>query len=159
MSREDFHVRKIPLFREQKVFDANAIETDPEKLVERAARMAEALWNKVYVGLGDTQEAAMHRAEQRYGVPAQTFWALRYRRPKDILASVYMRLTLAYSAECERQEAKLAHELEIAKRLPQTPARLALVAETEALLGSGPREVTASDYTIIEDDEPTWSSD
>ena len=149
MTGKAFHVRKFPLFREQKVFDVSAIETEPDKIVARASRWAEALWNKVYLGLGDTQEAAMHRAEQRYGVPAQTFWALRYRKPKDLAASVYMRLMLAYEAECDRQEAKLAHELAIAKALPPTESRQALIAETEALLGPGdePGEVatTAAD--------------
>jgi len=143
MTGRGFHVRKFPLFREQKVFDVPAIETEPDKLIERAAGWAEALWNKVYLGLGDTQEAAMYRAEQRYGVPAQTFWALRYRRPKSIAAVIHNRLMLAYEAECGRQEAKLAHELAITKALAPTPARLALIAETEALLGPGdkPEEI------------------
>jgi hypothetical protein len=160
MTRKGFHVRKSPLYRERKVFDANAIETDPAKLVEHAAGWADALWNKVHVGLGDTQEAAMHRAEQRYGISAQTFWALRYRRPKEIGVSIYMRLMLAYNAECERQEAKLAHQLEVTKKLAPTPARLALITETEALLGPGDRqEVTDATSDIFDDDEPTWSSD
>lgn len=77
----------------------------------------------------------MHRAEAKYGVPAQAFWALRYRTPKDILASVYLRLKAAYEAECGRQEARLAHELELVKALPTTTARAALVAEAEAALG------------------------
>lgn len=128
-------MRKISPQSEQKVFDA-AIETDPEKLVAKAAKWASALWNKTYEGMGDTQEAAMYRAEQKYGVPAQTFWALRYRPPKDMMASIYMRLMLAYEAECERQEAKLRHELEITKQLAATPSRLALIAETETVLGS-----------------------
>jgi hypothetical protein len=53
-----------------------------------------------------------------------------------MLASVYVRLKHAYEHECARQEAKLRHELEITKALPPTPARLALVRETEAVLGS-----------------------
>lgn len=124
---------KFPLRQEQKVFDAGTI--DGERLVGEAADWSTALWKKTHDGMGDTQEAAMYRAAERYGVEPQTFWALRYRRPKDILASIYFRLKAAYEAECGRQEARLRHELELTKQLPATPARLALIAETEAVLG------------------------
>ena len=59
----------------------------------------------------------MYRAEQKFGVPANSLWALRYRRPKAILAGIYLSLKGAYEAECGRQEAKLAHELTITKAL------------------------------------------
>lgn len=109
--------------------------SDADAVVSEASGWAGALLSRVYRGPGDTIEAAAHRAEQQYGVPAQTFWAQRYRRPKDMLASVYVRLKHAYEHECARQEAKLRHELEITKALTPTPARLALVRETEAVLG------------------------
>ena len=125
---------KKSLRQEQEVFDAGAI-LDPDSVVDDAARWSGALWQRTYEGMGDTQEAAMYRAAQRYGIDPGTFWALRYRRPKDILASIYLRLKAAYDAEVSRQEAKLRHELEITKALAPTEARLALVAETEALLG------------------------
>ncbi len=134
---------KKPLRQEQAVFESEAS-------VDEAARWAEALLNHVYRGTGDTIEAARFRAEQKYGIPASTFWALRYRRPKDTLVSVYKRLHQAYEAECGRQEAKLAHELAVTKALAPTPARLALIAETEALLGPGDR---------IEADDPSDFSD
>ncbi len=133
-------MRKTPLFREQEVFDAGVIETDPSKVVAKASFWSNALWQKAHDGMGDTQEASMYRAAERYGVEPQTFWALRYRPPKDILASIYFRLFAAYEAECGRQEARLRHELELTKKLPATESRLALIAETEALLGSAHRE-------------------
>ena len=127
---------KKSLREEQKVFDATAVDD--------AAKWADALMHRTYRGPGDTIEAARYRAEQRYGVPAQVFWALRYRRPKDILASVYLRLRAAYEAECEQQENRLRHELEIAKTLPTTPAREALIREAEAVLGSAERTLNAN---------------
>jgi hypothetical protein len=125
-------LRKNPAPQEQKVFDATAFETDPEKIVANAAKWSKALWKKTYDGMGDTQEAAMYRAEQKYGVPAQTFWSLKYRPPKDLLTSIYMRLYAAYYNECERQEAKLRHELELAKALQGGANLEAAIREAEA---------------------------
>ena len=122
---------KIPLRQEQEVFDGEAV-------VDEAAHWAEALLQRTYRGPGDTIEAASYRAEQKYGVPAQTFWALRYRKPKDILASIYRTLQSAYEAECGRQEARLRHELELVKALPRNEARQVLIDETEAALGIAP---------------------
>jgi hypothetical protein len=122
---------KFPLRQEQEVFDGEAV-------VDEAAHWAEALLQRTYRGPGDTIEAASYRAEQKYGVPAQTFWSLRYRRPKDILASVYRTLQAAYEAECGRQEAKLRHELELVKALPRTADRQRLIDETEDALGTAP---------------------
>jgi hypothetical protein len=129
-------LRKTTPPQEQKVFDATAFETDPQKIVANATKWSNALWKKTYDGMGDTQEAAMYRAEQKYGVPAQTFWSLKYRPPRDLLTSIYMRLYAAYHHECERQEAKLRHELELVKALPRTADREALIAEAEAALGT-----------------------
>lgn len=101
---------------------------------DEAAGWAERLIRSAHRGPGDTVDAAMHRVSTRHGIEHQTLWRLRYRRPQDLMASVYLRIKAAYEAECERQEAKLAHELELTKALPATPARAALIAETEALL-------------------------
>jgi hypothetical protein len=120
---------KKALRQEQEVFEADA--------VNEAASWADKLVARLYRGPGDTVEAAMYRAESKYGVPANALWALRYRKPKAILAGIYLSLKGAYEAECERQEAKLAHELAVTKALETTPARLALIAESEALLGPG----------------------
>ncbi len=129
--------------REKKMSDATI--TGSDELVTQAKHWSSHLLSKVHQGPGDTVEAAMYRAEQRYGVPAQAFWALRYRKPKDILASVYLRLKAAYEQECDRQEARLRHELELVKALPATPARQALVAESEAALGIAPGSQTGTE--------------
>lgn len=117
------------------MFEASLIETDPVKCVEDAAKWSGALWNKTYLGMGDTQEAAMHRTAATYGVDPGTLWALRYRKPKGILAHVYARLKAAYFAECERQEAKLRHELELARTLQGSASVAAAIREAEAALG------------------------
>jgi len=117
------------LRQEQEVFDGEAV-------VNEAATWAETLLQRSYRGPGDTIEAATYRAEQKYGVPAQTFWALRYRKPKDILASVYRTLQAAYEAECGRQEARLRHEIEMARALQGGAALEAAISEAEAALSS-----------------------
>lgn len=134
------------------MFEASLVETDPVKCVEDAAKWSGALWNKTYLGMGDTQEAAMHRTAATYGVDPGTLWALRYRKPKGILAHVYARLKAAYFAECGRQEAKLRHELEMVRALPRTPDREALIAETESALGiASSAAVEADDYSEFSD--------
>ncbi len=82
--------------------------------VEQAAEWANALVIRESRGPGDT-ENAMRRIEQRYGVPFNSLWSLRYRRPKNIVVGLFARLHAAYEAECERQMRKMAHELEITK--------------------------------------------
>ncbi|VFU07904.1 hypothetical protein [Methylocella tundrae] len=80
--------------------------------VERASVWADALVRKETRGPGDLDNA-MRRAARASGVPYSAFWALRYRRPKDILASIYFALRDAYEAERARQLQALKHELEI----------------------------------------------
>lgn len=82
--------------------------------VNEAAGWARTLTQRESRGPGDI-ENAWRRLEARYGVPATTFWSLRYRKPKDVLASVYFRLRDAYEAECARQMRLLQHELTITK--------------------------------------------
>lgn len=121
---------KMSLRQEQEVFEAEAI-------VDDAAKWADGLLARTYRGPGDTIEAATYRAEQKYGVPAQTFWALRYRRPKDILASVYLKLKCAYEHECQRQEAKLRYELALTKEmLGDAAIGNPAVEQAEALVGA-----------------------
>jgi hypothetical protein len=122
-------MNKNTLRQEQEVYDGEAV-------VSEATVWAEALLQRTYRGPGDTIEAASYRAEQKYGVPAQTFWALRYRKPKDILASIYRTLQAAYEAECGRQEARLRHELALAKALEGNPSLAAAISEAEAALGT-----------------------
>lgn len=123
-------MRKKSLSERQPVFDATA-------KVDEAAGWAEALVKLAHQGPGDTVEAARHRASRKTGLPETVFWKLRYRRPKDILASVYFALKEAYEAECERQEARLRHELEMTKRmLGDAASTNPVVAEVEAALAA-----------------------
>lgn len=126
---------KKSLRQEQQLYDGEAV-------VDDAAKWADALLQRNYRGPGDTIEAASYRAQQKYGVPAQTFWSLRYRKPKDILASIYLTLRAAYEAECGRQEAKLRHELELAKALQGGANLEAAIREAEAELGSAQGQPT-----------------
>lgn len=103
--------------------------------VEQAANWANELVKRQHRGPGDTVEAAMHRASSKYRIDHQTLWRLRYRKPKDMMLKAYLRLKAAYEAEIERQEAKLAHELELTKTLRGTYASPSPAeAEAEALL-------------------------
>jgi hypothetical protein len=138
LAREALQLSKKSLRQEQEVFDAEAV-------VDEAAKWADGLLARTYRGPGDTIEAATYRAEQKYGVPAQTFWALRYRKPKDILASVYLKLKSAYEHECQRQEAKLRHELALTKEiLGDAAPHNAVVAEVEAALAAVDQEGEAA---------------
>lgn len=110
---------------------------EAEAVVDDAAKWADSLLARTYRGPGDTIEAATYRAEQKYGVPAQTFWALRYRRPNDLLASIYLKLKSAYEHECQRQEAKLLHELALTKEmLGDAATGNPAVEQAEALVGA-----------------------
>lgn len=95
--------------------------------VEDAAEKASWLVCRESRGPGDLPNA-MRRISSRYGVPYRVLWALRYRRPADMLVSVYCRLCEAYEAECERQRKLLDHELSIS----QARTRLG-----KALVGAG----------------------
>ena len=98
-------MRKKPL-REEQMTDA--------AYVEQAAKWANDLVIRESRGPGDT-ENAMRRIEQRYGVPFNSLWSLRYRKPKAIMCGLFDRLHHAYTAECDRQMRKMANELEITK--------------------------------------------
>lgn len=120
------------------MFEADAI-------VDDAARWAGGLLDRAYRGPGDTIEAATHRAEQKYGIPANIFWAMRYRRPKDVLASVYLKLKTAYEFECASQEARLRHELALTKEMLGDAATTnPVVAQAEAALGTAQGEEDAA---------------
>lgn len=116
-------------------------------VVDEAASWADLLVRREHRGPGDTIDAARARTARKHKLPERALWALRYRKPKRIWADLYKRLELAVAAEIQSQEARLAHELEITKALPATPARVALIAETEALLGQaqGPENRPASE--------------
>lgn len=87
-----------------------------DRTVEQARTWAEFLVQNETRCPGDI-EGAMRRLETRYAVSWRTFWALRYRPPSEVFASVYMRLQEAYRAECERQKRRLQHEIEITETI------------------------------------------
>ena len=82
---------------------------------------------------GDT-ENAMRRLARRYDLSWRAFWTLRYRSPRDVAASVYLKLEAAYRAEIERQMGLLKHEAAITKLRtgPDHPA----VRAAETLVGA-----------------------
>lgn len=100
--------------------------------VDQAAEWAAELTRKETRGPGD-QPNAWRRLEARYGIATQTFWALRYRKPREVAATIYLRLAAAYQAECEKQMRRLQHDIEITKTI--TGPDHAAVRAAEALVG------------------------
>lgn len=96
--------------------------------VDQAASWAKRLTQNEARGPGD-MENAWRRLECRYGVPWRAFWALRYRKPRELSVSIYQRLAAAYAAECERQMRLLRHELEITKAIAGTADAAVVAAE------------------------------
>jgi len=80
-----------------------------EIFVSEASTKASWLVQREARGPGDLPNA-MRRLEARYGIPYSTLLCLRYRKPRDILISVYVRICEAHRAECERQKRLLEHE-------------------------------------------------
>lgn len=114
--------------------------------IDDAARWARELTRAESRGPGDMRNA-WHRLERRYGVPARTFWALRYRRPKDLWTSIYLRLRSAYEAECLRQAERLRHEIELTKAVAgaDDPVVVAAASVAEAVLGTQAPEARRAD--------------
>ena len=104
--------------------------------VDQARGWANKLIAAHHRGPGDTVEAAIHRAAVKHGLDPKALWRLRYRTPKDMLLSTWARIKEAYEAECERQEGRLRHELEITKAIATSASALAAIRETEALLAA-----------------------
>jgi len=102
-------------------------------LVDEASAWAEKLVLRESRGPGDLNNA-MHRISKRHGVPYTALWRLRYRRPKDVMASIYFALQAAYEAERARQLRALQHEIEIEKAAGRTSSNS--VRAAQALLDS-----------------------
>lgn len=64
--------------------------------VSEAKGMAEYILHRVHRGPGDTVDAAMHRAERLYGVPAKWLHRLRYRSIKDMPVSAFAAIARGY---------------------------------------------------------------
>ncbi len=67
-------------------------------------------------GWGD-QSGAQQRLEARYGIPFWSLEHLRTGRAKTVEAGLFARIRGAYLDLCERQVAKLQHEIAIEKAL------------------------------------------
>lgn len=111
-------------------------EQQMSEYVADASRWAGALLQREHRGPGDTLDAAMWRAEQKWGIDHNTFWSLRYRPPRDIVVSVYMRLKSAYEHEIQKQEARLQHELMLSKAVGLNADNSTAYGEAEALLAT-----------------------
>ncbi len=77
---------------------------------------------------------AMERVAERNGLDYYVLWALRYRPAFEPVVSAYMRLRDAYERECARQEARLEHELLLAREAGLDETNSAYVAAAAALL-------------------------
>lgn len=118
--------------------------------VDQAAQWAKALTQTEARGPGD-MENAWRRLEARYGVPWRTFWALRYRKPRDLTVSIFTQLAGAYRAECERQIRRLQNEVSIAQQVAG-PAHAA-VREAQALVEDATRALAVPANIVWEREE------
>lgn len=92
-----------------------------------------------------SSEDAIGALAARLGVGRSSVWALKYRPPNDLYMSLYLAIARALWTEAGKPPFDLdniptPNELKKAAddlALPPTPARRALIAETEALLGQG----------------------
>lgn len=104
--------------------------------VKQARDWADRLIAQEMDGAGDTGDA-MRRVARRYGVPFSALWALRYRPPKDVFASVYLALFQAQEAMRDSQSRKLANEYAIAKATGAHPALLRAAARLGGVSDEG----------------------
>ena len=119
-------MRKFYLLEKQKMNAAAFVDAAAEAASRMVARESR--------GPGDVKNA-MRRLSSRHGIPYATLWALRYRRPKDILASSYAAILDAYDSECERQERAIAHERSLVTA--KNAASAALLRAADYLVGAG----------------------
>jgi len=101
--------------------------------VAEAAKWADDL-TKAAEQTHGSKEAAIEAVARKTGVNHSTLWSLRYRKPKDIAVSIYMKLKGAYERELMRQEGLLRHDNEI--RRAKMGNADSLVVETEAFLAA-----------------------
>ena len=93
--------------------------------INESKLMADFILHKVHRGPGDTVDAAMHRAERQYGVPAVWLHRLRYRELKDMPVSAFAALVHAYRAACDAGEKAFQEERALADARNSKLVRLA----------------------------------
>jgi len=76
---------------------------------------------------------ALERIERRYGIPYWTLNNLRTGRAKTVEAGLFHRLRTAYFDHCERQIARLQHELEMEKERAGNDLDADLLAQVQSL--------------------------
>ncbi|MGU3575662.1 hypothetical protein ACLBWZ_09015 [Brucellaceae bacterium C25G] len=81
--------------------------------ISHARGMSEYILNRSYRGAGDTVEAAMHRAERKFGAPATWLHRLRYRNIKDMPVSAYGAIVRAYELACQASQKAYEAEREL----------------------------------------------
>ncbi|MGN7962163.1 hypothetical protein [Brucella sp. 22210] len=81
---------------------------------EMAGEYVRGMLEKEAKGWGDNA-SALQRLSRRYGLSYWTLNNLRIGRSKTVDASIYQRIRSAYLDICERQIARLQHELELEK--------------------------------------------
>lgn len=111
------------------------------EFVNESRRMADFILHKAHRGPGDTVDAAMHRAERLWGVPAAWLHRLRYRHESlnDMPASVFAGLLNAYHAAST--SAERTYETERQKHEPNS--RLVRFTDFVAGRKASPQEVTS----------------
>lgn len=109
-----------------------------ETYLIEARGWADFLVRQEFRGPGDTVDAAMARCERKHKIDHSLLWGLRYRVPKDLFVSAYMRLRHAYEIEKQRMDARLLAELVRAENEGLNAAnsaayRMALVARNKTV--------------------------
>lgn len=99
--------------------------------VTDAASWAEYLVRREYREWGDMDDS-IDSAARKAGVDRGVIWKLRYRRPRDLMASAYFKLKAAYEAECERVERAADHERKITRITNEASARLVAAGDVLA---------------------------
>lgn len=112
--------------------------------VDEAASWADLIVRREHRGPGDTLDAARMRAARKHRLPEQTLWSLRYRKPKDLSASIYRALYRAYVAETQSMEAKIAENIKLLEALPASPARDRMVAQLARFQADSANETQAA---------------
>lgn len=121
---------EVDLSLGQKTGDAFAKKanvTKPVDFVAEAAEWAARLTNEAERKTGKT-DTALETVARQTGVNQSTLWRLRYRKPKDLAVSVYMKLKTAFEASEQRRIGRLNHETEIARSLGEANSSVLLRA-------------------------------
>jgi hypothetical protein len=113
-------------------FDKMSVE-----YVNESKRMADYILHRVHRGPGDTVDAAMHRAERLYGVPAAWLHRLRYREIKDMPMSAFAALAHAYQAASNAAENAYGAERKLADARNSKLIRLADFVAGAKVEGNG----------------------